>query len=507
MRRGKHFDPVWLAGIKQEYLAAKSSGKSEAAAVIDKYAEIAGVDRSTIFRKLHLNSCSRDRSEAVKLRRSEIDAYALDVWHFQKSKETADTPFSTISAYKCLRHLGRIPASLTFDQVYQSLRRQHVRRRAVKPPTLFEHGSPLSMLQIDYSVSRYFKVHEEGTVIMSGKKGYYKGQQENERLRLWICIAVDDHSRVAFAEYRITSGESAAMVQSFLLAALAEKSRVIEETGEIVPLPLYQGVPKHLYWDRGPGNTAPSTIAGIEALGIKLMGTGNLCDEYGTPTVHSNKRAHGKVENAVRDVKCDFEQFLWGILKKNTIITLTALNEELLRWLADRNNKLHPRHDSPRWEMFRESLADARFPGDDEMSKFANVYERVVRDGLINVGRNKYALAPDDVSNNTRVLITKEHNSYYILRNGRRELLRMNDGKAEIRTELPTDMLTGKILRDRLNDELSQMSGGHIELGDVRDQPVLDHFFDTPRSIAEIKSIAHTIVSNANQPTNIIMMQ
>jgi hypothetical protein len=516
MTRKIKFDPLLLAQIKREYLSARERSSKDGTAVIDKYAAMYGVDRSTIHRKLNTGICKRDRSQATQIGRAEIDAYALDVWNFQQAKSSPDKEYSTMTAYRVLRSDNRVPASVTYDQVYQSITRQRLRARLRVPPTLFEHGHPLSMLQVDYSVSRYFKVHSDGTVIMSGKAGYYqqfkKDDDEKTRLRVWMMCFLDDHSRVAWGEYRITTGEDASSIQRSLIAALMPKERVIESTGECITLKFYQGLPEYIYWDRGPGNTADSTLAGLEALGVKVMKTGNLKDADGNDTFRSNKRAHGKIENFVKDVKNDFEQFMWGILRKGTVLTLDALNEEFQRWIEQKNLRPHPRLDGIRWDLFEPVLATAKYPPNEALAQFGVTFERIVtNDGLISVGKNRFAIAPGDVSKKERVQLMKEHNTVYLLRNGRRELLAMTDGmQPKQREELPSDLLTGKALRDRLAAELDRLSDGKVSLGDAKlsHKDDINCFYEKPRTLEEVKALARVIVGERKKLTaNIIIAQ
>jgi hypothetical protein len=525
MKRGREWDPILLAQIKREYFSARERKASDGARVLDKYAALYKVDRSTLSRRLGLRICKRDRAEATKISRAEIDTYAHDVFVFQQSCSEPEKEFSTMSAYRVLRANGEIPASITYDQICASITRNDWRARQKTPPKRFEHGHAYSMLQVDYSVSSYFKVHSEGHVILTKNRGYYQAFKDDDgdiesmkNLRVWMMCFLDDHSRVSWAEYRITRGEDASSVQrSFINAVLAKD--VVVGTGEWYPKMLYQGVPEHVYWDRGPGNKAASTLEGLEAMLIKVMGTGNLKDADGNNTFRSNKRAHGKIENYVKDVKHDFEQFMWGLFKRRSgksdpkfVMTLDELNEELERWVIEKNQRPHPRLEGTRWSHFEEAQKSMRLPDDDALAHFAVTYRRkVTKDGEINVGKNKYALAPQGYRHHDEVLIQKEHKAFYLLQDGQRQLLAMNDGsQPKKHEELPSDLLTGKQLRDRLAAELERISDGKVSLGDAKlsHKDDINCFYEKLRTLEEVKALARVIVGERKKQTaNIIIAQ
>lgn len=508
MTRSRH-DQRWVDDVRQEYLDARSRSTKEAKEVIDRYAQITGKDRSTIFRRINAGICNRTKNDEVQARQKQIETAAMEVWNLQRERSTDDAEYSTRSAYEVLRAQNKIASDITLDAIYHALQRLNLKNRAIPVAKRFERRHALSLLQVDYSVSRYFGNHGNGNVVVKKASVPYYSKEKQDDNRLWFCVAVDDATRVVYAEYVLTRGENVAMVHGFLLNAFAKKQRTIEATGEIITDKLYQGIPREIYWDRGPANRAASTLQGLTEMGIEVTTGNNAFDGAGNDTGRSNKKAHGKVENAVGKVKKIFEQRVAGMHKIGTVVHLDTLNALLHEWLKCEDNvREHPTRAGIRWDLFEPELFHARFPDDDALCNFGQGFKRVVRNRLINVGRGRYAVAPLWANDGAQVVIVKEHDLFYIMHEGARELLTMqNEEVQSAAVELETDVLSDMALRERLDEELKSLSDGDLSIRDVRAThgDDLKYFFEKARTVEEVKNTARIICGEIRKPaTNII---
>lgn len=497
-------DETWVAAVKQEYLALRAiPGKAkEAAALVTRYAKMHGIDRSSLFRKMKLNICKRTPDEAVELSQKRIDAHALDVWNYQRARSRDGAEWSTANAYTRMREQNLIPQEVTLDMVYQSINRQNLRMRAIAVPKMWERETPYSLVQIDYTVSRYFKNGGDGYAICVDPRFTYKNTEEEERV--WMAQVIDDASRVMYGEYIFTKGESLEMVHNFLHAAFREKQRTIEATGEILIDRLYQGIPRGAYFDRSGSHQSQATEEVLTNLNVKLILGHDEFDGEGMKTGRSNKKAHGKIERNQGDLKRGFEQLASDRIGFGKRIPIHELQEMYLEWMREKNMRYHPRREGKRWEIFEPHVMSARFPEETAFALLTTSFTRKVRkDRTINVGKNLFAIAPEFIRINATVEIIPEAGSYYLKHEGVRHLLAMqNTVTSDERNERPSDVLQETQLRERMDAELAAISDGNVSIKKAKHThgDDLAFFFEKARTIEELKNLARIIVSEINKP-------
>jgi len=508
-------DERWLEEVRTEYWRMKRDGssKEELGRFIERKAESIGKSTKTLYARLKLSTRKVSVPSAVAERRKDIDRYARLVFDFAESRSRDDMRVDWKLAFEVLQENETVPKEVSLQQVYSSIKRQNLATlsQAVIKSWEREHG--LSLVQIDYTRSDCFRHVGEGVLEMGEKAQPYK--DADDRRRVWLCVAVDDASRVVFADYVLSEGESQVMTQEFMFRAFAEKDRLVNErTGEAVRDNIFQGIPKSIYWDRGPGHKS-ATVAGLEYHGIGVISGNNKVDGFGKKTNRSNKGAHGKVESANGEIKGSFERRLWLAHRIGWRIHIDELNALLLDWCRKVNLGKHPtRPGEIRWDIFNAALAEAQFPQDNFLVPFAAPYRRKVQNRLIRIDNDTF-VAPELCENGKEYDIMKDPSGYWLVTSGKRFLL---EGQREwhkkhndfARIEQDEDMLSERDLKVRLDEEIKLQSRGELKLTDMRltHKDDLLFFYEKPRSIGEIKSLARVLVSERSmRPTNIITVK
>lgn len=163
-------------------------------------------------------------------------------------------------------------------------------------------------------------------------------KQSEERLRLWAIAVTDDFSGLAVSQYVVAPGESALLVQDFLLDAWR---------GMDAALPL-RGLPELLYCDNGPFAKSETTLAFLSretGVGVDLK-------------THMPYRARstGKVERRHAHFKNRFEmQFLAG--KSEWL--LSEVNKMLVEWAVQCADLRHRYADNAAGSTYRMTRGDA----------------------------------------------------------------------------------------------------------------------------------------------------
>ena len=511
---------IWLEEVRDGYysLQRKHATREELGAYIAQKAEYCGRSVKTLYNRLALGartvSLPKEKAEEFVKKWEEIDIYAQLVFDLASTKSRDEARIDWSIAYKALRRDGQIPEHVKLGDIYKSISRLNLltKSEAVMKHTVRNHA--LSLVHVDYSVSRYFKYdpRDNSLVLTPPGEGYYKGSPEKP-LRVWFAVIRDQRSGVIFAQYVLAKGESPEMTQLFLLNAFAEKNRIVSAaTGECVSEELYQGMPTAIYWDRGPGHKT-LTVKGLTELGIQVITGNNKFDGFGKKTHRSNKQAHGAIESQIKLVKRHFEAMYHLRFAKGWKISLDKLNDELRTWTREKNLGAHPTEKTSRcWDIFEPALEGMRYPPDNFMEFFAGIYHRKVQHRLIEF-RGEQFVAPDLARNGETIGIMEDGDSLYAIVSGKRYLLeRQNEW--HIAQHAPRELASDALLADRelrllLDEEIKQKSAGELYLGMMKQthEDDLAAFYEKPHTADEIREFAALLVRERSSfAPNIIRM-
>jgi hypothetical protein len=512
-------DDRWLQEFRDERIALKVGGASrkELKEFAVKKAKEIGKSVQTLYAKADFGERNVSVKKEVTDKWNLIDNYARLTFNLAKSKSNDDAEIDYNVAFDTLQAMGDIPLWVKIHDVYKSIReRQNLETLSTPILKKTKRDSAVSLVHIDYSRSRYFNydARDNSIVHVDAGEGYYKEQKdgENKRLRLWFCAAIDQYSQVCFAQYVLSKGESPQMTQMFMLQTFSFKEKLVGNFGDSITEQLLQGMPENIYWDRGPGHKT-LTQKGLKNLNIGYINGSNKKDGFGKTTTRSNKGAHGMVENLNQEIKRKFEAGIHLMQKKGWKISIDELNERLREWCRLKNLARHPVFkDKKRWDLFEPALATLRPVPPKFMSYFAGEFERIVDNNRQIHCDNNIFIAPDEARIGDTIVVLFDTGAYYAMVNGRRHLLESNDewhrSHKNSRTERDNDMLDGRELRIRLDEEVDTLSFGELTIAKLKPSHGDDMlcFYERSRSIAEIREFAALLVREGGvlRPSNVI---
>jgi transposase InsO family protein len=495
--------------VRLAYLGAKST--DERKKIISAACKESGYTYGGLMRALDMKVRPRSLSENEALRVENINMLGKLVWDYQIAYSNGRLVNSTV-AIRVLKEQGLLPEEVTYHQISSAIRRQRLKNKSESYYTRFERSEPLDMIQMDFTRSIHFehiRKNGESLLRLTHKKGANAKQS-----RVWIAVAIDDSTRVAYARYYLAKGESSRLARNFLLKVCKAKQRVNTDTGEIIPLPLLQGQPKDIYTDRGSAFRNTSFMNGVRKLGITHILGSTVTDTQGNKGTASNKQARGKVERMIRFLKEDFETELFltfeaGLqskYKNGTTFTLMEANQLLQKWLIKVNTSSHPDlRSQKRWNLFHPVLDKALYPPENAILFFSNTITRKVNRRQVRTDNGIYCKVPHEINNGDVIEIIIAGDNYYTILNGKRILLeviplRKRNGEPQtaksIVKEHDDDYLEGLQLRTRLNKEIESRTRQEMNLGSLtpRFSEMVREFTSQRRSVQEVKSFTSKLL-------------
>jgi hypothetical protein len=498
----RHIDDDFFREVRLAALTA--SDGSHRKRIVNAACKRTGMTYGGLMKKLNLGLRKRPVPKKQTLEIERMNKYGEIVWQFVQEHTRGEYAITTTQALKHLKTAHVIPANVTRRQIYASIHRQGLKSLSEPVFKQYELENPLDMVQVDFSRSLYIETTSNEEVLRIRQPDYTRKEVE----RLWLGVAIDDASRVAYARYYPSSGESARMAQLFIVKAFSKKERVNKTTGEVVTLQLLQGMPSVIYTDRGPGFVKGSTQKGLARLGLKHVVGGNEKDSLNRPLNTSNKKARGKVERLIRTLKMNFESTLYLSLGVGTTLTLKELNDRLKKWLIQYNSALHPtREGVTRWQVFEPTLQSVSYADKESLALFSTTIFKIVQRGQVCVEPGVWCKAPSFVYDKQKIEIIVTEGKYYTLDGNRRIELKVTsstkrsyvkiDREEQIKEELPTDAFEGITLRAMLNAEVEKLSRHNQNLGTIPQslKEEVDLFVSASKTRAEIKTFAMSLLA------------
>lgn len=506
-------DPAYQEETRLAYLGAETVDERQK--IISRACKESGYSYGGLMRKLDLNVRPRSLSESERVRVEYIDTLGKLVWDYQIEHSGKRLINSTV-AIRVLKEQGVLPVEVTYHQISGSIRRQRLKNKSESYYTRFERSEPLEMVQMDFTRSIHFEhIIKDGESFLGLTPE--KGANSKES-RVWIAVAIDDSSRVAYARYYLAKGESSALARDFLLRVCKEKTKINLDTGEITTFPLLQGQPKELYTDRGKAFRNTSFQNGLRKLGIFHILGSTVTDTEGNKGTASNKQARGKVERMIRYMKEDFETELFltfeaGLKKKfksGTTFTLKEANQLLQKWLIKVNTSLHPdMRQSKRWGLFQSGLKEALYPPKEAGLFFASSIFRRVNRRQVRIDKGIYCKVPPEINSGETIEIIIVGSNHYTLLDGKRVLLEViplrkrnpeSQGSTAKPKEYDGDHLEGLQLRTRLNKEIENRTRGQMNLGMLAERfgKEISEFTSSKQSIRSVKVMTTQLLIKAD---------
>ncbi len=316
------------------YLDTLGADKAARKAAVAETAARLGLQSDTVRKKL--DKLGRARSEPrARATDPELEAAVNIVWEF---KLTPDGPIATEAALQLAISEGRLFKAWPVGSLNAAAKRLGLSEQAAYCRRM-EAPHANRTHRVDASGSRHFQVVED-----AGDGDWLlrvcRAEQRNKRWRgedasnlLWIVTVIDDYSRVFNVGYQVAPGESAAMIQRFL----------VETWRDAQP----RGLPEVLIADNGSFAKETSSKALLAFFDIQLI--------TGQPY---NSQRNGRVERPIRTIKEGFERPMLATHDLGSIVRLSQLKEELKVFIAGVNGSRHPiRRDRTKREDWERGMA------------------------------------------------------------------------------------------------------------------------------------------------------
>lgn len=295
-------------------------------ALLDSAAQLYGVSRQTLYRKLGSVGWTSGRKPRADRGTTSVSTAALVALGAMQNeavrangKATLKTPLAV-----SLADASGIEVPVGPAQVNRLLRQRSLdvrSQRAERPVTELRAPHPNHTHEADPSLCLlyYMKGHQH----MMREDRFYKNKLEafaQVKLKVWRYVAYDKASGCIAVRYFEAAGENQKNLFEFLTWCWSKK-----------PAISWWGVPKVLLWDKGSANSSASIRHFLEALEVQA-----ITHEAG------NARAKGGVENANNLVELNFE----SRLRFTPVHTVEELNAAAELWQEAYNANSLPRLDT-----------------------------------------------------------------------------------------------------------------------------------------------------------------
>jgi len=334
-----------MINIDIHRLKSELSGlnKGNRGALVQRYADLYGISRATIYRML---SQEYGKTKSVKrekvIDQAMIDAVAqvkiagMNLGALSTNKRNPRELPTDLAIEVLLNNQGIEDAKdLTVSTVNRRLRESGFRQSIPRVRVECEYANQEH--QLDFSRSKYFQITDfdseknDWILKVSGRELHYK--QGDRNFRLWICQLKDSYSRARLARAYGATGESSIMGLEFLNFCYTRQ----EDNHPV------NYIPDTLKCDQGAFAKTKETMAVMEALQINLK----LSRPY-------NKESQGKIESGFTTIWRRFELKLAIELGAGAMLFLSQYNQMLHEFMIADLELQHPyRKDYARGEDYR----------------------------------------------------------------------------------------------------------------------------------------------------------
>jgi len=376
--------PKAFEQASEEYNTASHGGKR---AVLERWAERAGCSPDSLRQAIIRGWITRPkRLEYTKQERTSLDAAAAFAeWAVTSNPSTYISPGTVIPI---LEAAGRIPKGLISPRKLCRYMREHRIGSQYRVVRRFRRTEPNAMHQVDFSVSRVLKSAGDGSVQVRSNF-IYENRPDEDRLRVWLGSAWDSASKIFYAQYFLSKGESTRLALDFIQRAWRPKQE----------FPLC-GVPRMAYVD--------------PASWTKTAEIQNLADKLGMDFRRTKPRSpwsKGGVERNFKSIKEALEALVIGRLARGTSISLAWVNSILMEYCKQMSVRPHP-EGGTRLEYYKKNVSGVWFPENFNDLAFKQI-RGTVRRGLITYKKKDY-YAPAVVLEGQRVELIELDSRLYL---------------------------------------------------------------------------------------------
>lgn len=357
-------------------------GKGEKSAIVERYANLFGCSRFTIYRELRKTF---GKSKTVVRAKKIEDSVIHEAAKLKRSGETMHLSEREISSELVIEILRNrsVPGSdkLTVATLNRRLNEKGYRERT--PYVRVEAQYSNQQHQLDFSRSKYFQLmgydqdKKDYVLRVSGRELHYKLEDGQTKLRTWIVSLVDAYSRVKYVQAYPARGEDISLGLEHLHAAY---------NGEF----LFQSdvrfyLPDRLKTDQGAFAKNGAVKGMLKAL--------EIIPELAEAGKH---RGNQKVEASFRNYWQRFELPLAIKMGNGTKIYLREYNELAADFVQREAERKHPLRASSRIAVYRSGLMmrEQRVIKQDLRDIAFTVIERTVSESLTVSINNELFEAP-----------------------------------------------------------------------------------------------------------------
>ncbi len=377
--------PESFVKFTEEYRLASHCRKQT---VLSEWAERANCSPGSLRNALYRGFIERPRqAEFTEEKRTLLIEAAAYVESIMST--SASTKIALSYLIETLEAAGRLPKGeirsrelSLFMRTYRIGKKHRVTKR-------FRRSVPNGLHQIDFSVSDVLRFAGEDSVQI--RSNYvYENRPNEDRLRVWIGLVVDDASGMIWARYYLSRGESTSLVIKFMRSAWESK-----------PEYPFWGVPESIYVDQASWGKTEEISNLLEKIGVTKI-----------PAPPSSPWKKGKVEGGIRIIKQELEAVILNGMARGVQLSLDKVNGLLTDYCKTRSLKLHSAEKGTRLEYWRNFVPNLWFPSNYDELAFKKLYATVRRGYL--TYQNKDYFAPELIKDGTKVELIKLDDRLYI---------------------------------------------------------------------------------------------
>jgi len=283
-------------------------------------AEAYGVSEKTIYRVSASRRKIKSRSTKGKIKLPIKDGVLKKMRAFTYQTDCPATDVVEIFEGNGMIEPGMRPAWFSRWLKTQGMSRKEMKKDR-RPCIRFEASQPGEVYQIDTTMSEQYFVDDDGSIGWESTVSRNKNRPGNQKKRLVLFAAMDDHSRVVYAEF--FTGQTINHWLNFMFNAFRKKDD---------PRFIFHGIPWALYMDNDAISKSDKFGRVCRALGIlvKKHEPTKKTDRF------SKARSKGKIERKLRGFAEKQK-----ITKINKFASLKEANEFLFEKCLEYNSRIH----------------------------------------------------------------------------------------------------------------------------------------------------------------------
>ena len=321
---------MWERELADRLADASPSARNS---IIDEYARLTGLCKSTVYRKARqhgFTSGRQKRTDAGKCALNEMQIQFVHSLLLTTARDNKGPHMPMNEALRIAEQNGVIePGTVSESTLSRILKGRQMDKKSMntqKPAVQMQSLHPNHVHLVDSSVCIQYYL-KDGRIGIRNEKALYKNKLENFKKikqRMTRYVLVDHFSGALFVKYYYSAGETQADLFDFLTSGWETKD----------PRFPFRGVPKQLMRDHGSANVSKAIMGWLERLGIS------------TPKTNPGEsQIQGAVERMHNFVEDSFESGL----RLQPAQSIEDINMWVTDWcIAVNAERVHKRHGNTR---------------------------------------------------------------------------------------------------------------------------------------------------------------